>query len=69
MQRERTMTSRFEIPRPPRQYLSPYHVRKYSKKRRARLREAKLCINGPKHGAATRGVRCESCYQTHKRSA
>jgi hypothetical protein len=44
-------------------------VLEYAKKRRDKLREAGLCINGSKHGQATNGCRCQPCAEVHRRSA
>ena len=41
--------------------------RRYAKARRERLKVAKLCINGEKHGPATDGVLCAKCRERHRK--
>lgn len=46
-------------------------VAKRAKERRDRLRPLGLCVNenlSGTHGRATRGYRCDACYETHKRT-
>lgn len=46
---------------PRREPTSSKKILSYSKRRRARLKRAKRCINGWAHGTATHGVRCKTC--------
>lgn len=50
-------------------YKSSLFTRHYASERRRKLRAAKLCINGGKHGAAnpTSG-KCDDCEATARRS-
>jgi len=48
-----------------RNYKTDPATRLLAKIRRDELREAGLCINGPKHGEAVRGVRCQVCAEKH----
>lgn len=52
-----------------RRYRSSVVRRTKAKHRRDALAAQGLCINGARHGRATRGCRCESCATQHGRSA
>lgn len=49
-----------------RERVTPTRVLSYSKRRRARLKRAKRCINGWGHGKATHGCRCKRCHDVHR---
>ncbi len=51
------------------EYKTDAVTRKLARDRRKHFRDAGVCINGEKHGPATHGVRCKTCYDTHKESA
>lgn len=53
----------------PRGFKSDWRKRRNAKRRRDVLRDIGLCINGPAHGKATHGCRCEACHETHGKSA
>lgn len=59
-----------ELANPPRRiYKTDARHRRKAARRRSALRAERLCINGRSHGPATRGCRCDACYETHKGSA
>jgi hypothetical protein len=54
---------------PRRRYRTTTGHRERAKRRRDRLRSARLCINGASHGRATSGCRCDACHQAHRMTA